>query len=246
MELIPAIDLRHGEVVRLVQGDDGRRTRYGVDPRAVLQEYAAAGAGRVHVVDLDAAFGEPPQRRLVAELASGGPAHRGPKIELGGGLNDGEAVRWALEEAGCERVVLGSLVARDFDAFAAIAGAHPGRVAPAVEVAGGALRIAGWREEAGVDLDELCRRLTGLPCPAALVTDVERDGTLEGPNFALTRRVHRASGLPVLLSGGVRSLGDLRQAAGTPGIAGAIVGKALYEGLFTVAEALEACAGGGR
>ncbi len=239
MELIPAIDLRHGEVVRLVQGDDGRRKNYGVDPRSVLEEYAAAGVERVHVVDLDAAFGEPPQRPLIAELAAGGP-----EIELGGGLHDLAAVRWALEEAGCGRAVLGSLVAWDFDAFAAIAAAYPGRVLPALEVAEGALRISGWRQEAEVSLAGVCRRLRGLSCPAVLVTDVERDGTLEGPNLELTRQVHGASRLPVLLSGGVRSLDDLRAAARIPGISGAIVGKALYEGLFTVAEARQACAEG--
>ncbi len=240
MELIPAIDLRHGEVVRLVQGDDGRRKSYGVDPRSVLAEYAAAGVERVHVVDLDGAFGEEPQRPLIAELA-----RLGPRIELGGGLRGRSAVRWALEEAGCERVVLGSLVAWDFDAFAAVAAAHPGHVVPALEVAAGALRISGWREEAEVPLAEVCRRLRDAPCPAVLVTDVERDGTLEGPNLELTRQVHRASGLPVLLSGGVRSTDDLRDAARIPGVAGAIVGKALYEGLFTVAEARRACEGGG-
>lgn len=240
MELIPAIDLRGGEVVRLVRGDDGRRTHYRLDPRQVLADYAAAGVALVHVVDLDAAFGEPPQRALLAELTGGA----GCKIELGGGLHDREAVDWALLEAGCERVVLGSLVARDFDAFARLVAAHPGRIVPALEVAGASLRISGWREEAPVGLADLCRRLRGLPCPAALVTDVERDGTLEGPNLGLSHRVHRDSGLPVLLSGGVRSLDDLRAAAGVEGVAGAIVGKALYEGLFTVAEARRACAGG--
>jgi phosphoribosyl isomerase A len=237
MQLIPAIDLRGGEVVRLVKGDDGRRTRYGLDPRQVLADFAAAGVGRVHVVDLDAAFGEPPQRRLIGELVA---AAGDLKIELGGGLRDRSAVDWALAEAGCERVVLGSLAARDFAAFAAIVAAYPDRILPAVEIAAGALRIAGWTRDAPVGLEELCGRLQGLACPAALVTDVERDGTLAGPNLELAQQVHGLSGLPVLVSGGVRSLDDLR-AAGVAGVAGAIVGKALYEGRFSVEEARRAC-----
>lgn len=239
MRLIPAIDLRRGEVVRLRHGDDGQRTRYGLDPFEVLRSYARAGAGLVHVVDLDAAFGEPPQRDLVAALAARA------KIELGGGLGDREAVAWALG-AGCERVVMGSIVARDPDAFAEITAAFPGRVVPALEVAAGRLRVAGWTEEARASLEEVAGRLRGLACPAVLVTDVERDGTLEGPNLELARRVAALTGLPALLSGGVRSLDDLRAASRFGEIAGAIVGKALYEGLFTVEEALAASSGGTR
>lgn len=238
MQLIPAIDLRHGEVVRLVQGDDGRRTNYRLDPGRVLRSYAAAGIELVHVVDLDAVFGEAPQRALIGELAGAA------RIELGGGLHDADAVGWALA-AGCERVILGSIVARDFAAFAAIVEAFPGRVVPALEVAAGKLRIAGWREAARGTPEDAARRLAGLDCPAVLVTDVERDGTLAGPNLELARRLSAMSGLPALLSGGVRSLDDLRAAARVPGIAGAIVGKALYDGVFTLSEALAACAGGG-
>lgn len=238
MQLIPAIDLRHGEVVRLTQGDDGRRTTYRLDPRAVLQDYAAAGANLVHVVDLDAAFGETPQRELIAQLAAGAI-----RIELGGGLRDAASVGWALD-VGCERVILGSIVARDPQAFAGIVAAYPGRVIPALELAAGKLRIAGWTEEAQWSLQEVGGRLVGLDCPAVLVTDVERDGTLVGPNLDLARQVSHLTGLPALLSGGVRSLGDLRAAAKVPEVDGAIVGRALYEGVFTVVEALAACEGG--
>lgn len=237
MRLIPAIDLRHGGVVRLSQGDDARRTFYDVDPRAMLARCAAAGVELVHVVDLDAAFGGPPQRALVAELA-----RAGPKIELGGGLGGRGDVEWAFA-AGCERVVMGSLVTRDFEAFRELATAFPGRVVPAVEVAAGELRIAGWREAAAMTLDDVCGRLRTLPCPAVLVTDVERDGTLAGPNRELACRVARASALPALLSGGVRALADLAAAARTPEIAGVIVGKALYDGVFTLEEAMAACGG---
>lgn len=235
MQLIPAIDLRRGEVVRLTHGDDAQRTHYGVDPREVLAGYQAAGIELVHVIDLDAAFGESPQRTLISELAAQA------RIELGGGLRDAAAVRWALEEAGCARVILGSMVARDVPAFQRIVETFPGGVVPALETAGGQLKIAGWKEDAGVSLEDLAQRLQGLPCPAVLVTDVDRDGTLQGPNLELTRRVGELSGLPTLLSGGVQSTDDLREAARIPEIAGAIVGKALYEERFTLAEALAAC-----
>jgi len=231
-ELLPAVDLREGRVVRLVRGDDSRRTVYGDDPAAVLASYREAGVPRAHVVDLDAALGAPPQRDLLERLAGGGLP-----LQLGGGLRDGDAVAWALD-AGFDRVVLGSLLTRDLDAFATLAEKHPGRLVPALDCAGGTVRVAGWTESAPQPLDELCRRLADLPCPAVLVTDIDRDGTMEGPNLELARRVGAASGLPALLSGGVRSLEDLTAARQTPEIGGAVVGKALYEGAFTLEEAL--------
>lgn len=234
MELLPAIDLRHGRAVRLRQGDDARATVYGDDPLTVLDGYIRAGATRIHVVDLDATFGEAPQRDLIGQMALRG------LMQLGGGLRDGDAIRWALE-AGCDRVVVGSLVARDVEGFRALAQEHPGKIVPALDVENGEVRIAGWTQGTLWRLPELCVRLRGLPCPAVLVTDVERDGMLSGPNFDLARRVSMASGIPALLSGGVRSLDDLRAAREIPEIAGAIVGRALYEGVFTIEEALDAC-----
>jgi phosphoribosylformimino-5-aminoimidazole carboxamide ribotide isomerase len=238
MELIPAIDLRHGRAVRLRQGDDARATVYGDDPLAVLASYVRAGVPRIHVVDLDAALGEPPQRGLVERLAAAaGPAAR---IQLGGGLRDREAIDWALA-AGCDRAVIGSLLARDVDGFRTLAEERPGRLVPALDVANGEVRTAGWKEGAARNLGELCARLMGAPCPAVLVTDIERDGMMTGPNLELASRVARTSGLPALLSGGIGSLADLEAARQTAGIAGAIVGRALYEGAFTVEEALAAC-----
>jgi phosphoribosylformimino-5-aminoimidazole carboxamide ribotide isomerase len=267
MELIPAIDLRNGRVVRLAQGDDGRRTVFGDDATGLLAGFAAAGVALVHLVDLDAAFGEPPQRELVAELVrrSGGGSKRsrpraggrlrrgktgpppqegrpapGLSIQLGGGLRDAEAVAWALG-AGCRRVVVGSMVVREPDLFAGLAAEHPGRLVPALDVAQGELRIAGWREEAPVLLSQACRRLEGLPCPAVLVTDIERDGMGAGPNLDLACRVGRACGMPALLSGGVASVDDLAAAARCPEIAGVVVGRALLDGTLTLEQALAAC-----
>ncbi len=235
MELIPAIDLRHGRAVRLRQGDETRATVYGDDPVAVLDAYARSGVARVHVVDLDAALGEAPQGELIERMAG-----VGVRIQLGGGLKDRESIDWALG-AGCDRVVIGSLVARNTEAFRALAQERPGRLVPALDVADGEVRIAGWKEGASQNLGELCARLMGLPCPALLVTDVERDGMMTGSNLNLARRVARTSGLPALLSGGVHALSDLEEARRVPEIAGAIVGRALYEGAFTVEEALAVC-----
>jgi phosphoribosylformimino-5-aminoimidazole carboxamide ribotide isomerase len=241
MELLPALDLRHGRVVRLLRGDPGRETVYGEDPEAVLAAYAAAGVARAHLVDLDAALGEPPQRALVERLA-GLAAGRRPDLQLGGGLRDAGAVGWALA-AGCDRAVLGSLVVRDPAAFAALARRFPGRLVPALDVRDGEVRTAGWREGSGVAPEAAAAALAGLPCPAVLVTDVARDGALTGPDLELARRVAAAAGLPALVSGGVRTLADLTAARGTPGVAGVVVGRALYEGAFGLGEALAACRG---
>lgn len=235
--LFPAIDLRRGQAVRLRQGDDARATVYGDDPVAILERYARAGVEWVHVVDLDAALGEPPQTGLIGRMAAAGEGAGEVKIQLGGGLRDRAGVERALG-MGCARAVLGSLVARDPEAFRTLAQAFPGRLVPALDVADGQVRIAGWKEGAGRSLADLCAALRGLPCPAVLVTDVERDGMMEGPNLDLARQVGRASGLPALVSGGVHSLEDLELLVGVPEIGGAVVGRALYEGAFTVEEAL--------
>lgn len=240
-ELLPAVDLRDGRVVRLTRGDDARRTVYGEDPAAVLERYRRAGVSRAHVVDLDAALGHPPQRALLERLAGLDPSVR-PGLQLGGGLRDADAVAWALE-AGFDRVVLGSLVTRDFDRFAELTRRHPGRLVPALDCAGGEVRVAGWTERAPLTLGDLCEGLRDLPCPAVLVTDIDRDGTLEGPNLELARRVGAASGLPALLSGGVRSAADLVAAREIPEVGGAVVGKALYEGLLTLERALAVARG---
>ena len=231
MDLLPAIDLRHVKAVRLQQGDARRETVYADDPMALLERYDAARVFHVHVVDLDAAFGEPPQRELIARMAKRMP------IQLGGGLRDRDAIEWALD-AGCARAVLGSLVARDPERFGELAAAFPACLVPALDIEKGEVRIAGWTEGARRSLADLCAFLKGCPCPAVLVTDVERDGMMTGPNLDLTAQVARDTGLPGLLSGGVQRLEDLEAARKVPEIGGVIVGRALYEGTFTVEEAV--------
>jgi cyclase len=233
--LFPAIDLRQGRVVRLLRGVDATRQVYGEDPLATAAGHARDGARWLHVVDLDAAFGEAPQHALLAALLAlpGRPA-----LQLGGGLRSVEAAERALA-LGVERVVVGTLLVSDPAAFAALARRFPGRVVPALDVAAGRVRVAGWTAE-GPPWEEVARTLRGLPCPAVLVTAVDRDGTLAGPDLALTAAVGECAGLPALVSGGVATLDDLRCAAADPGVGGAVVGRALYAGAFDLPAALAA------
>ena len=237
MELLPAIDLRRGDVVRLRRGLEGEHSVYAADPVTTLREFARAGVRRAHIVDLDAAFGEPPQRELLSRMMA---SRERPALQLGGGMRNADAVAWA-HESGCERAVVGSLVALDPYAFSELAERFPLRVVPALDIDRGRVRVAGWTSDAALSLEEICDSLRGLPCAAVLVTDISRDGTLEGANLRLARDVARASGLPALLSGGVGTLRELRAATKVPEIAGAVVGKALWEGTFSLGEALAAC-----
>jgi len=239
MELLPAIDLRKGRVVRLRKGDDAQRTTYDVDPLDTLLHYADLGVGRVHVVDLDAAFGELPQRELVEKLAGHSLA---PRIELGGGLRDAESIEWAFD-AGVERAVITSMIVNDFELFGELAVAWPDRLVAALDVADGALRYSGWTARAERDLDDICLDLAPLPLAAALVTDISRDGTLTGPNVELLCEVAGKACAPGILSGGVRSLDDLRQARQAAGVAEVVVGKALYDGAIDAREAMRVCRG---
>ncbi len=239
MQLLPAIDLRGGQVVRLERGDDTRRTVYEADPLAALRRYREAGIERVHVVDLDAAFGGAPQRAVVESLAqAAAPAG----IQLGGGLRGREAVEWAFA-AGCERAVVTSLIVRDFGVFADLCRRYPGRMVAALDIDGGEVRLAGWTESADRSPAALCRMLADLPVAAVLVTDISRDGMMQGPNIDLACEIGDLAGAPAILSGGVRSAADLEAAARRPGIEAAIVGRALYDGSLGLEEALAACAG---
>ena len=242
MQLLPAIDLRGGQVVRLERGDDGRRTVYDADPARALRRYLKAGVSRIHVVDLDAAFGDVPQRGVVRELArQAAEAEAGrARIQLGGGLRDREAVEWAFG-AGCEQAVVTSLIVRDFDVFAGLCRDYPGRMVAALDIEGGEVRLAGWTESADRSPAALCVQLADLPIAAVLVTDISRDGMMKGPNIDLACRIGDLAGAPAILSGGVRSAADLEAAARRPEIEAAIVGRALYDGSLGLDEAIEAC-----
>ncbi len=238
MEIIPAIDLRGGEVVRLVQGDPARQTRYGSDPAAVAAEWERRGATRLHLVDLDGALGGSPTNR--GALAAIFKAVRIP-AEVGGGLRTLDAVRAALD-LGAAVAVLGTAAIRDPEFLARASAAFPGRVALGLDARGGLLAVAGWVEATAIRAADLARTASDLPLAAVIYTDIQRDGMLAGPNLAELHAVAEATRLPVIASGGISCADDIRalKTLEPLGVIGAIVGKALYDGRLTLEAALAA------
>jgi phosphoribosylformimino-5-aminoimidazole carboxamide ribotide isomerase len=237
MDLYPAIDLRGGRCVRLVEGDFGRETVYGEDPVAVARSFEAAGAPWIHVVDLDAARRSGDNVAVIRAIAGAVSI----PIEVGGGVRDG-----SLLEQGVRRVVVGSMAMEDPHALAGLVSMYPGRVAVGLDHRGGEVRLRGWEAGAGVGVAELLPRVALPGVAAVIVTAIERDGTLAGPDLEGLSAVLGLSEVPVIASGGVGGLEDLRALAalrsGDRSLAGVIVGKALYEGRFALADALKVVA----
>lgn len=232
IELYPAIDLLGGRVVRLRQGDYARSTHYGDDPVDVAAGFAAAGAPWIHVVDLDAARSGSPANRPVVGAIAAAVAGRA-RVQTGGGVRTVADVE-ALAEAGVARVVMGSAAVARPALVSDAAGVLP--VAVGLDHRDGELAVHGWTEGAGIDLFDA---LGWFPSAAAFViTDIGRDGMLTGPDVDGLAAAAAATDVPVIASGGVSSLADLAALRAVPGIAGVITGKALYEGRFTVREAL--------
>jgi phosphoribosyl isomerase A len=233
--LLPAVDVSGGQAVRLVQGAAGTETGYG-DPLAAALAWQAAGAEWIHLVDLDAAFG----RGSNAALLAGVVGRLDIAVELSGGIRDGASLTAALA-TGCARVNVGTAALERPEWVRDIIAAHAERVAVGLDVRGATLAARGWTRDGG-DLDETLARLDRDGCRRFVVTDVTKDGTLAGPNLHLLRRVCARTDRPVIASGGVSSLDDLRALAALAslGVEGAIVGKALYAGAFTLEQALEA------
>ncbi|MFD8412372.1 bifunctional 1-(5-phosphoribosyl)-5-((5-phosphoribosylamino)methylideneamino)imidazole-4-carboxamide isomerase/phosphoribosylanthranilate isomerase PriA [Streptomyces sp. NPDC059650] len=238
LELLPAVDVRDGQAVRLVHGESGSETSYGSPLEAALA-WQRAGADWLHLVDLDAAFGTGDNRALVAEITRAMDI----KVELSGGIRDDATLEAALA-TGCTRVNLGT-AALETPEWAAKAIAEYGdRIAIGLDVRGTTLKGRGWTSDGG-DLYETLARLDSEGCARYVVTDIGRDGTLTGPNLELLRNVCAATDRPVVASGGISSLDDLRALAELVplGVEGAIVGKALYAKAFTLEEALRVVAG---
>jgi phosphoribosylformimino-5-aminoimidazole carboxamide ribotide isomerase len=236
LDLYPAIDVRGGRVVRLTKGDYTAETVYGDDPVAVASLFADAGAAWVHVVDLDAArAGDPVNRQVVAEIA-GALAGRA-QLQNGGGVRTLDDVK-ALADAGVSRVVVGSAAIARPAFVTEAAGMLP--VAVGLDHRQGRLAIHGWTESSEV---ELADALTMFPeASAFVITDISRDGMLIGPDVDGLRAAVAATTVPVIASGGVSSIDDIRALAEIDGLGGIITGKAIYEGRFTVAEALASLA----
>lgn len=243
MIVIPAIDLREGRCVRLHQGRSDRETVFSEDPVAVARGWKDLGAERLHVVDLDGAFaGEPKQSALVARIVA---AVAPVPVELGGGLRDLRAVESALE-TGVQWAVVGTRAALDRAFLSEVCRRHPGRIIVAVDARGARVAIKGWTEVVEETVAEVGARARDAGAAALLYTDVSRDGTETGPNVEETENLARRVAMPILASGGVGRVDDLKRLAAIPGVVGAVVGRALYTGAIDLREAAAAAGVGAR
>ena len=231
--LLPAVDVADGKAVRLLKGEAGSETDYG-SPVDAARDWVRAGAEWIHLVDLDAAFGRGSNAPLLARIVG----EVGIKVELSGGIRDDASLRRALN-AGAARVNLGTAALEDPEWTERVIAEHGERIAVGLDVRGTTLAARGWTREGG-ELWETLARLDSAGCSRYVVTDVARDGTLSGPSIGLLRQVCARTSAPVVASGGIAQLDDLRALVRLvpEGIEGAIVGKALYNGNFTLEEAL--------
>lgn len=233
-DLLPAVDVKDGRAVRLVQGEISQESIYGA-PLDVALDFQSAGATWLHLVDLDAAFGRGENSLLLAEVVG----KLDIDVELSGGIRDDESLTRALA-TGCRRVNLGTAALENPEWTARVIAQHGDRIAVGLDVRGKTLAARGWTKEGG-DLYETIARLDSDGCARYVVTDVAKDGTLMGPNLELLKSVCSVTKKPVIASGGIATLDDISALAKLQsiGIEGAIVGKALYAGAFTLEQALQ-------
>jgi phosphoribosyl isomerase A len=233
LELLPAVDIADGQAVQLVQGVAGSEKRFGNPVEAALN-WQERGAEWIHLVDLDAAFGRGHNRELLARIVGSLDI----KVEMSGGIRDDESLTAAIA-TGCRRVNIGTAALEKPDWCAQAIATHGDRVAVGLDVRGRTLAARGWTEDGG-DLYDVLARLDSQGCPRYVVTDVNKDGMLQGPNLQLLRDVCAATDRPVVASGGITQLSDLEAltALVPEGVEGAIIGTALYEGRFTLEHAL--------
>ncbi len=235
MILYPAIDLKDGQCVRLLRGAMDEATVFGDDPAAQARAFAAAGCRWLHLVDLDGAFAGRPVNEAAVEAILAAVAI---PVQLGGGIRDRATIEAWLEK-GVARVILGTAALRDPELVRAAARAHPGRVAVGIDARDGRVAVEGWAETTATLATDLARRFEDAGVAAIVYTDIERDGALAGPNVAATAALARTVAIPVIASGGIASMADLRalKQSGAP-LDGAISGRALYEGRLDLAEAV--------
>jgi phosphoribosylformimino-5-aminoimidazole carboxamide ribotide isomerase len=238
MRIVPAVDIRGGHCVNLVQGDYDRETIFSDDPVAQARRWwNELGDGVVHIVDLDGAKAG----RCCVEEELRAIASAGIAFEVGGGIRDLETIRTVFE-TGAARVILGTAAYRDPDLLHASCASWPGRVAVGIDARAGKVALSGWLEDTNTDALEFAREVAAAGACRIIYTDILSDGMMQGPNLEATSAVARAAGLPVTISGGVSSLDDIRAAAclAADGVDEVIIGRALYLGAFTLAEAIAA------
>ena len=238
MILYPAIDLKDGHCVRLLRGDMEAATVFGTDPAAQARAFQDAGAQWLHLVDLNGAFAGRPVNGAAVEAIL---AATSIPTQLGGGIRDMATIEAWLER-GLTRVILGTVAVEDPDLVHQAAAAFPGRIAVGIDARAGRVATRGWATETDIDATDLARRFQDAGVAAIIYTDIDRDGAMGGPNIAATEALARAVSIPVIASGGVSSLADLTALAGTGVIAGAISGRALYDGAIDLKQALQSLA----
>ncbi|MDR0521001.1 MAG: 1-(5-phosphoribosyl)-5-[(5-phosphoribosylamino)methylideneamino]imidazole-4-carboxamide isomerase [Planctomycetaceae bacterium] len=239
MIILPAIDIRNGKCVRLQQGDYGLETVYADSPEETAKQWEEQGAEFLHLVDLDGAKEKKPvNAEAVCRIA------RSVKIpvEVGGGIRHQETIQHYLD-AGVNRIVIGTLALKEPEWFCEMCRLFPNKLVLGIDGRDGFAATEGWLENSRIPAAELAKRYIGLPIAALVYTDIAKDGMLAGPNFAEMKAMRQAVPFPVIASGGIASLDDIRQLAGL-GFPACITGKALYEGKFTLAEAIRAARAG--
>lgn len=236
MYLLPAIDLKNGSCVRLRQGDMAQATVFDASPSDQAQRFAEQGCEWIHIVDLDGAFAGHPVNAEAVECIL---AAVDVRIELGGGIRSLETVKMWLDK-GVSRVILGTIALRNPDFVKRACDLYPGRIAVGIDAKNGMVAVEGWAETSQISDVELAEKFESAGVDVLIYTDISRDGVLQGPNLAATTRLSERISTPVIVSGGVSTLDDLRacRAEAEKNLAGVIVGRAIYDGRFTVVEAL--------
>lgn len=234
MQIIPAIDIKDGQCVRLRQGEFDQVTKYAEDPVEVAARWDAFHPERIHVVDLDGALeGQPKNRAAIEGIVRKVKA----KVQVGGGIRDLATIK-AYLDLGVERVILGTVALENPALVAEACRLYPGCIVVGIDARGGKVAVRGWAETSETTAIDLSRRLADAGVTAIVYTDISRDGMLQGPNLEATAEMAAASPVPIIASGGISGLDDLRNLAKIKNVTASIVGKALYAGRFTLAEAL--------
>jgi phosphoribosylformimino-5-aminoimidazole carboxamide ribotide isomerase len=235
MYIIPAIDLLKGKCVRLIQGQYHRQITYEDDPVKQAKEFSSAGAQWLHIIDLDGAkVGKPVNTDAVAAIA----ALKLLKIELGGGIRDEDAIKQMLD-IGVERVIIGTKAVSDFEWFSQVAEKFMGKIVLGLDARGSKVATHGWTQNSHQQLLEFATKAARLPLAAIIYTDIDRDGMMTGPNFERTKALVEAVDIPVIASGGVKEIADVKRLPEL-GVEAVVIGRSLYEGTLNLAEAINA------